>query len=107
MTLLELRLTTCLHCLSLDLNMNMKNFPCLILGQDTNPSTSAKNLGVVFDSSLNFRKHMPLTCMACFYHIRDLCRIKKNTITLAPVNFHIHFKICAITFRTLKDNQPV
>ena len=23
-------------------------FPCLILGQDTNPSTSAKNLGVVF-----------------------------------------------------------
>ena len=33
-------------------------FPCLILGQDTNPSTSAKNL-VVFDSSLNFRKHIP------------------------------------------------
>ena len=30
------------------------NFPCLILGQDTNPSTSAKNHGVVFDSSLNF-----------------------------------------------------
>ena len=23
-----------------------------------------------------------------------------------PVKFHIHFKICAITFRTLKDNQP-
>ena len=29
---------------------------CLILGQDTNPSASAKNLGVVFDSNLNFRK---------------------------------------------------
>ena len=29
------------------------NFPCLILGQDTNPSASAKNIGVVFDSSLN------------------------------------------------------
>ena len=36
----------------------LHNFPCLILGQDTNPSPSAKNLGVVFDSSLNFRKHM-------------------------------------------------
>ena len=48
-------------------------FPCLILGQDTNPSTSAKNLGVVFDSSLNFRKHISQTCMACFDHIRDLC----------------------------------
>ena len=51
-------------------------FPCLLLGQDTNPSTSAKNLGVVFDSSLNFRKHISQTCMACFYHIRDLCRIR-------------------------------
>ena len=47
-------------------------FQCSILGQDTNPSTSAKNLGVVFDSSLNFRKHISQTCRACFYHIRDL-----------------------------------
>ena len=31
-----------------------KKIPCLIPGQDTNPSASAKNLGVVFDSSLNF-----------------------------------------------------
>ena len=36
----------------------LNNFQCLILGQDTNPSASAKNLGVVFDSSLNFRKHI-------------------------------------------------
>ena len=34
------------------------NFSCLLLGQDTNPSTSAKNLGVILDSSLNFRKHI-------------------------------------------------
>ena len=27
----------------------LNNSPCLILGEDTNPSTSAKNLGVVFD----------------------------------------------------------
>ena len=32
----------------------LDNFPCLILGQDTNPSASAKHLGVVFDSSFNF-----------------------------------------------------
>ena len=145
----------------------MHNFPCLILGQDTNPSASATNLGVVFDSSLNFRKHISQTCSACFYHIRDLRRIRKSlsldlakqiavalvsskldycnslfhnmlekdiarlqrvqnciarVITKAPrfshsvpilkrlhwlpVKFRIHFKICAITFRTLKDNQP-
>ena len=133
----------------------------------TNPSTSAKNLGVVFDSSLNFRKHISQTCRACFYHIRDLRRIRKRlsldlakqiavalvssksescnslfhnmpekdiarlqrvqnclarVVTKAlgfscsvpilkrlhwlPVKFRIQFKICKITFRTLKDNQP-
>ena len=53
-------------------------FPCLLLGQDTHPSTSAKNLGVLFDSGLNFRKNISQTCRACFYHIRDLCRIRKS-----------------------------
>ena len=138
-------------------------FPCLILGQDTNPFPSAKNLGVVFDSSLNFRKNISQTCMACFYHIRDLRRIRKSlskkiavalvsskldycnslfhkmpeediarlqcvqnclarVVTKAPrfsrsvpilkcvhrlpVKFRIHFKICAITLWTLKENQP-
>ena len=145
----------------------LNNFPCLLLGQDTNPCTSAKNLGVLFDSSQNFGKHISQTCRACFYHIRDLRRIRKSlTLDLAkqiavaivsskldycnslfhkmpekdiarlqrvqnclarvvtktprfsrsvpilkrlhwlPVKFRIHFKICAITFRTLKENQP-
>ena len=56
----------------------LNNFPCLLLGQDTNPSTSAKNLGVLFDSSLNFRKHISQKCRACFYHISDLRRIRKS-----------------------------
>ena len=34
----------------------LNNSPCLILVQDTNPSASAKNIGVVFDSSPHFRK---------------------------------------------------
>ena len=145
----------------------INNSPCLLIGQDTHPSTSAKNLGVLFDSSLNFRKHISQTCRACFYHIRDLRRIRKSLsldfakqIAVAPVSskldycnslfynmpekdisrlhrvqnclarvvtnaprfsrsvpvlkrlhwlpvkFRIHFKICAITFRTLKENQP-
>ena len=56
----------------------LNNFPCLILGQDTNPSTSAKNVCVVFDSSLNLRRLISQTCRACFYHIRNLCRIRKR-----------------------------
>ena len=145
----------------------LNNFPCLILGQDTNPSASAKKFRVVVDSSLNFRKHISQTCRACFYHIRDLRRIRNSlsldlakqiavalvstkldycnslfynipgkdiarlqhvqnclarVVTKAPrfsrstpilkrlhwlpVKFRIHFKICTITCRTLKDNQP-
>ena len=56
----------------------LNNCTCLLLGQYTNPSTSAKNLGVLFDSSLNSRKHIAQTCRACLYHIRDLRRIRKN-----------------------------
>ena len=51
--------------------------PCLILGQDTSPSASAKNLGVVFDRSPDFlkdisQKKTSQTCRACFYRISDL-----------------------------------
>ena len=124
-------------------------------------------ISVIFDSSLNFRKHISQTCRACFYHIHDLRRIRKSlsldlakqiavalvsskldycnslssqyarkyiarlqrvqnclarVVTKAPrfsrsvpilkhlhwlpVKFRLRFKICAITFRTLKDNQP-
>ena len=61
-------------------------FPCLILGQETNPSASAKHLGVVFDSSPDFLKDIfkkkdiysiSQTCRACFYRISDLRPIRK------------------------------
>ena len=39
----------------------LNNFPCLIPGQVTNLTASAENiLALVFDSSLNFRKHIGL-----------------------------------------------
>ena len=49
----------------------------MLIGEDTNPSVSAQNLGVVFDSSLHCRIHISQTCWACFYHIRDLRRDRK------------------------------
>ena len=36
----------------------------------------ARNLGVVFDGGLNFRKHIALVCRSCYYHIRDLRRLR-------------------------------
>ena len=39
------------------------NLSCLILGQDTNSSTSAKKSWCSIDSSLIFRKHISQTCI--------------------------------------------
>ena len=53
-------------------------FPISILDQETKPSESARNLGVLFDSDLSYRRHVSQTCRSCFYHIRDLRRIRRS-----------------------------
>lgn len=45
------------------------------------PVKSARNLGVIFDSNLTFSQHISAISKSCFYHIRDLRRIR-NTIDL-------------------------
>ena len=39
---------------------------------------SVCNLGVVFDSDFSFHKHVSNICKSCFYHIRDLRRIRRH-----------------------------
>ena len=51
------------------------------------PCESAKNLGVVLDSSLSFRSHIDFIVKTCNCHIRNLFMIKdfvnrKNLVTL-------------------------
>ena len=131
------------------------------------PCESAKNLGVVLDSSLSFRSHIDSIVKTCNFPIRNLYRIKdlvnrKNLVTLVhsliiskvdychslfiglpnvilkkvqsvlnraarlifnlpprvpttsslielhwlPLKERIEFKICLITFKALKFNQP-
>ena len=53
-------------------------FPLVVLDNETNPADSARNLGVFFDSGLNFRQHISQVSSSCFYHIRDLERIRKS-----------------------------
>ena len=40
-------------------------------------AVSTRNLGVIFDDKLNFREHISQVCRTCFYHIRDLRRIRR------------------------------
>ena len=52
-------------------------FPFSLLDQDTVPTKSVRNLGVMFDCDFNFKRQIAQTCRICFYHIRDLRRIRK------------------------------
>ena len=52
-------------------------FPTHILNQSVTPAPSVSNLGVNFDESFNFKQHISKTCRCCFYHIRDLRRIRR------------------------------
>ena len=54
-------------------------FPIELLCVKTNPAKSARNLGVIFDKNFTFRSHISAVCSSCFYHFRDLRRIRRHT----------------------------
>ena len=56
---------------------NSTCFPTRLMAQEVTSSPSAKNIGVVFDSALNFKSHISDISQACYYHIRDMRRIRR------------------------------
>ena len=56
----------------------MSMFPIELLGVKTNPAKSARNLGAIFDKNFTFRSHISVVCNSCFYHMRDLRRIRRH-----------------------------
>ena len=57
-------------------NKVINHFPVKLLGSDTFPSDTVRNLDVIFDS--DFRQHISQVCKSCFYHIHDLRRIRRH-----------------------------
>ena len=60
------------------------------------PSATARNLKVIFDSGLDFKKHISSVCRSSFYQIRQIRQIRSSldmdsAITLA--NSLVHSKI--------------
>ena len=51
-------------------------FSTSIIDHDTSPASSARNIGVTFDNELKFDNHIRQICESCFYHIRELRRIR-------------------------------
>ncbi len=74
----------------------------------TNPSKTARNLGVNFDQNFNFRSHVSMVCRSCRYHIRDLRRIRRclsleNAKTLAVALVSSRLDYCNSLFFGIAD----
>ena len=73
-------------------------FPTRILSQNTTPAASSRNMGVTFDKNFSFRRHISQMCHCCFYHVRDLRRIRlymslsvAKTIAIALVSSRLDY----------------
>ena len=54
-----------------------KGFPTRLVAKKVTPSPSARNLGVVFHSALHFKSRISGISRACYYHTRDMRRIRR------------------------------
>ena len=56
-------------------------------GTNTDASSTARNLGFIFDSHLSYHDQISALTKACFFHIRDLRRIRPclDTVTAARI----------------------
>ena len=45
------------------------------------PSQSVRNIGVVFDNTMNLDKHINDICKSAFYHIRDISQVRRYLST--------------------------
>jgi len=73
-----LSLSPKLNSSSLDYHNNLQN--SLILSDNTTISatTTARNLGIILDSNLSFKQRISSLSKSCFYHIRDLRRVRST-----------------------------
>ena len=86
------------------------NFPVPLLQNNISPSVEVKNLGVTFDSDNSFDNHVAKVCRACYYHLRDLRRIRKflsdeTAILLANAMVSSHLDYCnSLLYGVSKSN---
>jgi hypothetical protein len=75
-----------------------------------NPSTSARNLGVVFENDLSLKKHISSICQTSFFHIRCLRQIRSSldlnsAIILANSLVSSRLDYCNSLFYGLPDSS--
>ena len=48
-----------------------------VCDEEINRSTKARNVGVIYDTSLSMGNHIMVICKAAFFHLRNISRIRK------------------------------
>ena len=81
-----------------------------VAGNVIKPVTSARNLGIIFDSDLSLRKHISSICQTSFYHIRQLRQIRPsidiNSATiLANALVHSKLDYCNSLYYSLPNSS--
>ena len=91
--------------ISLSAHLPNISSPSLLMPSNSiiTPTSSARNLGVIFDSTLSMSEHISSVSKSCFLSIRDLRRIR-NTLnhttahTIAPSLIHSTLDYCYSLF---------
>ena len=60
-----------------------------VSGEHIEPSPSARNTGVIFNEHMSLEKHVTNTCKACFFHLRNISKIR-NCLSLADTEKLVH-----------------
>ena len=64
-------------------------FQLKYLGNDTSPSNTVRNIGVVFYSNFSFHQYFSQVCRSRFYHICDFRRIRCHLSLLFPKQYQL------------------
>ena len=88
--------------------------PTLTISSNTTIQSvsSARNLGVIFDSNLSFSDHISYISKSCFSHIRDLRHIRstldhKTACTIATSLIHSKLDYLTLFFSTSAVNNSI
>ena len=60
-----------------------------VSGEQIEPSPSAINIWVIFDEHMSLDKHVTNTCKACFFHLRNISKIR-DCLSLADTEKLVH-----------------